>query len=340
MKRIIFLLICALFLTACGSAAGSGGVEGSGAGGGGGEAVDPPDTAAADEPELLRTEPLHVIATIFPQFDFIRQIAGERVELSMLISPGAESHGFEPTPRDMIAISQADLFIHVGGDKDEWVKPILESAGRSDMPTIALLDLVETIVVEHTADCDDYECDFPHHVLHHDEHVWTCPRNVIIIVEILAEALAEKDPANADFYRGNAAEFIAELRNLDMAFVDAVANGVRSTVIFGDRFPFRYFVDTYGLTHFSAFDGCCVDTQASPATIADLITRVEEEGIPVVFYIELSNRAIANTIAEATGARLLELHSAHNVSHADFNAGVTYLDLMWRNVAHLREALG
>ncbi|MCL2225318.1 MAG: metal ABC transporter substrate-binding protein [Defluviitaleaceae bacterium] len=285
------------------------------------------------------TDPLRVIATIFPQYDFVRRIGGGRVDLSLLISPGAESHGFEPTPRDMIEIGQADLLIHVGGHKDDWVAPILAAVGQEDMPTIALLDMVEAIVVEHTEDCDDDECDFPHHVEHYDEHVWTCPRNVIIIAEELANILAEKDPANAEFFRTNAAEFITELQELDRAFIEVVENGVRSTIVFGDRFPFLYFVNTYGLTHFSAFDGCCVDTQVSPATIASMITLVRDEEIPVVFHIELSNRAIANTIAEDTGAQLLEFHSAHNVTHADFNNGVTYLDLMWRNLENLRIAL-
>lgn len=295
---------------------------------------------APAEPEIPHlAEPLRVTATIFPQYDFVRRIAGGRVDLTLLISPGAESHGFEPTPRDMIGLGQADLLIHIGGHKDDWVESHLAAVGRSDMPTVALLDLVEAIVVQHTEDCDDEDCDFPHHVEHYDEHVWTCPRNAIIIVEELTSVLAGKDPANAAFFRENAAALISELRDLDRAFTEVVAAGVRNTVIFGDRFPVRYFVETYGLTHFAAFDGCCVDTHASPATIASLITRVRDENIPVVFYIELSNRAIANTIAAETGARLLEFHSVHNVSHADFNAGVTYVDLMRRNVEHLREAL-
>ena len=155
----------------------------------------------------------------------------------------------------------------------------------------------------------------------------------------LTETLAELDPDNADFFRGNAAAFVAELEELDRAFADVVANAARTTVIFGDRFPFRYLTDTYGLTPFAAFTGCSAETQASPATIAFLIETVREENIPTIFHIEFSNRLIANVIAEATGARLLEMHSLHNVSHADFNAGVTYIDLMRRNVETLREAL-
>jgi len=147
------------------------------------------------------------------------------------------------------------------------------------------------------------------------------------------------DPANAYYFRQNADTFIDQLRDLDRAFAEAVAGGVRTTVIFGDRFPFRYLMDTYGLTAYAAFDGCSAETQASPATIAFLINKIQDEGIPVVFYIEFSTRLIAEVIAEATGARLLEIHSVHNVSPADFAAGVTYIELMQRNVEVLREAL-
>ncbi|MCL2233114.1 MAG: metal ABC transporter substrate-binding protein, partial [Treponema sp.] len=331
---------------------------------------------------------LRVVATIFPQFDFVRHIAGERVALTMLLSPGAESHGFEPTPRDIITINNADLLIYVGGHGDVWVDPILASLGREDMRVVALLDLVDAVMQEHPhgghhehhghhhhhdhhghhdhnghdhhghAHHDhghhhthghhhhDHHGHAHHHTHHHhhhephyDEHVWTCPRNAIVIVRALTEALSELDPGNAYYFRANAAAFITELQALDRAFADVVANAARTTVVFGDRFPFRYLTDTYGLTYFAAFTGCSAETQASPATIALLIETVRQENIPVVFHIEFSNRFIANVIAEATGARLLELHSLHNVSHADFTAGVTYLDLMRRNVETLREAL-
>jgi len=160
-----------------------------------------------------------------------------------------------------------------------------------------------------------------------------------LIVQALTDILSEMDPDNANFFRENASNYIEQLQALDRAFAEVVAQGVRSTVIFGDRFPFRYLMDSYGLTFYAAFPGCSAETQASPATIAYLIQKVRDEHIPVVFYIEFSNRMIANVIADDTGARLLDLHSAHNVSPADFAAGVTYLDLMWRNVDHLGQAL-
>ena len=147
------------------------------------------------------------------------------------------------------------------------------------------------------------------------------------------------DPANESFFRENAASFIDELRALDEEFAQVVSEGVRRTVVFGDRFPFRYLTDTYGLTYFAAFTGCSTETQASPGTIAFLIEKVQNENIPVIFHIEFSNLLIANTIARETGARLVEMHSTHNVSHADFNAGVTYIDIMRRNIESLREGL-
>jgi len=147
------------------------------------------------------------------------------------------------------------------------------------------------------------------------------------------------DPDNADYFRANAVAYIEALDDLHHAFRQMVNDAARHTVVFGDRFPFRYLTAQYGLHHYAAFTGCSSETQANPATIAALIEKVQEENIPVVFTIEFSDRLIANVIAEATGARLLELHSVHNVSHEDFEAGVTYLELMNRNLEQLREAL-
>jgi len=327
MKRILALTIALLLLAGCGQVI----------------AENPADTQGAGN------QPLRVVTSIFPQFDFVRQIAGDRVELTMLLSPGMESHSFEPTPRDIITINNADLFIYVCSDAEEWVNPIITSLERDDMTTVALISMIEPIEADHDHDHDhnhnhDHDHDYGHdHDLDHhhnyDEHVWTSPRNAIIIVEQLTEILAQLDPDNADSFRANAAAYISALEELDSDFAEVVAGGVRNTLVFGDRFPFLYFTQAYGLSAYSALDGCGTQTQASPARIASLIDRLNEENIPVVFYIELSNHAIANVIAEETGVRMLELHSAHNVSHADFMAGVTFLDIMSRNLEHLREAL-
>jgi len=312
---------------------------------------------------------LRVVATSFPQFDFVRQIAGNRVDVTMLLSPGTESHSFEPTPRDMIAIYQADLFVYTCQNAENWVAPILNSLGREALHTLALIDLVTPIYAHHDHDHYDHEYhhshdhqhhdhnhsyDYQHHDHNHshdhehhdhnqhhlyDEHVWTSPRNAILIVQAIVNILSHLDPANEYYFRANAATYISELEALDTAFTQVVANGVRTTIIFGDRFPFIYMTEAYGLTAYAAFPGCSTETQASPATIAYLIEKVQHDNIPVIFTIELSVGHIANVIAEATGAEILELHSAHNVSHADFVAGITYLEIMRRNIEHLRRAL-
>ena len=285
---------------------------------------------------------INVTVTIFPAYDFVRQVAGDKVNLSMLLQPGAESHSFEPTARDMISISEADLFIHVGGVKDEWVAAVIASVPSENLRVVPLIDIAGELLALTQTECDD-DCDHDDDEEHpHDEfdvHVWTCPRQVIAIVENLTEILCEMDETNANFYRENAASFVAELRELDENFLDVVENAARNIVVFGDRFPFRYFVETYDLTAIAAFDKCCVDTSVAPGTVSSIITLVENRKIPVVFHIELSNKLVANIIEEATGAKLSELHSAHNISGADFNAGVTYLDLMRRNIENLREAL-
>jgi len=296
----------------------------------------------SQQPAGPEAEPLRVVATIFPQFDFVRQIAGDKVELSMMISPGAESHSFEPTPRDMVTLNNADLLIYLGGDSDTWVDTVLASLEREDMRTVALVELVEGIwqEVEHQEpSCCSTNDDHKPSESQLDEHVWTSPLNAALITAYLVEVLAELDPDNAPYFRANAAAYMIELEALHYDFSAVVAEGLRDIIIFGDRFPFRYLAHTYGLIYYAAFDGCCSNTQASPATVAYLIEKVQQENIPVVFHIEFSDKSIANVIAEATGAELLELHSLHNVSQEDFSAGVTYLELMRRNVEQLRKAL-
>jgi len=371
----------------------------------GGQAEEPIPTEAPADPVTLPAEieeevaRLNVIATTFPQYDFIRQIAGDRVDLRMLISPGAEAHAFEPTPSDMIAMLEADLFVYTGGHGETWIDTILDTLDNDTLTVVALMDFATYLLLadhdhdhdhshdhdhddhhdtedhDHSHDHDheteeydhshahddhhdteehdhshgddhDYDYDHDHshdHGHHHyhdyDEHIWTSPRNATGIVNSLAEVLAELDPDHADYFRANAAAYNEALMELDAAFREVVEQGVRSTVVFGDRFPFRYLMHDLGLTAHAAFPGCSAETTASPATIAALIETVRAEEIPVIFYIEFSSRLIAEVIAEDTGARLLELHSAHNVSYGDFTSGVTYLDLMWRNVEHLREAL-
>ncbi|MGN0313430.1 MAG: metal ABC transporter substrate-binding protein [Fusicatenibacter sp.] len=296
------------------------------------------------------------VATIFPQYDFLRQIGGEYLDLHMLLSPGAESHSFEPTPGDMITVSECDLFVYIGGDSDAWVDTILDSIDSSSMEIVTLMDCVDTVAEEtvegmeshgHSHDHEDSERDEAHdtdeheagHEVEQDEHVWTSPANAIRIVQKLCDALCRIDPDHAEEYQRNTDDYIAQLEILDDEFQNVIDHAARRTIICGDRFPFRYLADAYGLDYYAAFPGCSSESEASARTISFLIDKIEEEQIPVVFHTELSNEKMTDCICEATGAKKLLLHSCHNLSKDDFENGATYLGLMKQNVTALKEAL-
>jgi zinc transport system substrate-binding protein len=300
-------------------------------------------------------EKIIVTTTTFPSYDFVRQIAGNRVDLSMLLSPGAESHSFEPSPRDIIRIQNSAIFIHIGGEGDAWVDRILKSMNTKNKKILALMDTVD-VVAEEMVEGMEEEKEHGRYIARffafltgrskkatqeaeYDEHVWTSPRNAILIVQRITDLLCEADNANAGFFRQNAAAYTSALEKLDAAFNEVVSGAKRKTVVFGDRFPFRYFADAYGLEYFAAFPGCSTETEASAATVAFLINKIRNEQIPVVFHIELSNERMANTISAETGAKKLLLHACHNISKRDFDAGLGYLDIMRTNVENLRQAL-
>ncbi len=285
-----------------------------------------------------------VVTTIFPQYDFTRAIAGDKADISMLLLPGAETHSFEPTPQDVLKIQNCDVFIYVGGESDDWVDGILESMDTSKMKIITLMDCVEAVEEEIVEGMqDEEEAEEPaaggEEEPEYDEHVWTSPRNAKLIVQKISDALCEVDAADAEVYKANTTTYLGKLDKLDAAFKNVVDNAARKEIIFGDRFPFRYFADAYGLNYYAAFPGCATETEASPATVKFLIDKVKADKIPVVFHIEMSNEKMANTISEATGAKVLLLHACHNISQADFSAGKTYIELMTSNVDALKEAL-
>jgi zinc transport system substrate-binding protein len=284
-------------------------------------------------------ERVSVVATIFPPFDLARAIAAEMADVEMLLPPGSESHSFEPTPRDILKIQNCDVFIYVGGDSDEWINGMLESMDMSGKQVVTLMDCVETVEEEIVEGMEEEEEEEETGEPEYDEHVWTSPRNASLIADKIADALAAADPDNAGDYLANADSYKLELDALDEAFREVTDSASRRTFIFGDRFPFRYFADAYGLSYYAAFPGCSTETEPSAATIKFLIDKMNEERIPVVFHLELSNGKMAETIAEATGAAVRTLHAAHNISKDDFEAGLTYLDIQRANVEALREAL-
>lgn len=334
----------------------------SGCSGQNGTAVDKSAQGTAEE-----SGKISVVTTIFPPYDFVREIAGEQVELKMLLKPGEESHSYEPTPQDIIAIQESDVFIYTGGENDVWVEDILSSMPDSDCLTLKLVDCVDTVEEEHVegmkesaghthadpdseaqADGEDADEDHDHadeseeeaHSVHEiDEHVWTSPVNAALIVEQIKEVLIEADPSNRAAYEENAAAYEAELSELDREFREVTENAQGNLLIFGDRFPFRYFADEYGLDYYAAFPGCAGDTEPSAATMAFLIDKVKEENVPAVLKMELSNADIANAIAEATGTEVKVFYSCHNLSADDFENGETYLSMMQKNVETLKEVL-
>ena len=283
---------------------------------------------------------LSIVTTVFPAYDFARQIAGERAQVTLLVPPGAEAHSFEPTARDILRIQSCSLFFCNGGESEAWVEELLED---QDVETLVMLDCVDALEEETREgmqavleDEEEDEDEGPEY----DEHVWTSPVNAKRICEALCERLCELDPEGAEVYRSNLASYAAELDALDAAFCSVVEQGSTRTVVFADRFPVRYFVEEYGLSYYAAFPGCADDTEPAARTVAFLIDRVREEQLPAVFYIEFSNQKMADVICEDTGCRKLLFHSCHNVSAEELARGVSYLELMRGNVDALKEALG
>ena len=282
---------------------------------------------------------LSVVATIFAPYDFARAVAGDLAQVTMLLPPACESHSFEPTPRDIVRIRNCGVFIHVGGESDAWVERILSTMDTSHMRVVTLMDCVDAVeevfaqgmqAVPGEEGADDAEL---------DEHVWTSPKNAMLITQKIADAMCAADPRNAAAYRQNTDAYLAELDALDAEFREMAEQGARSTIVFGDRFPFRYFTDAYGLDYCAAFPGCAAETEAGARTVIFLVEKIKAEGIPVVFHAELTNANMARAIAKETGAEVRLLHACHNISRADYRAGRTYLDLMRDNAAALREAL-
>ena len=312
-------------------------------------------TAAGCGPKPLPDNgKLQVVCTLFPYYDFARQIGGDAVDVTLVVPAGRETHSFEPTPLDMIRISEADVFLYNGGESEQWVDDILDAAGENIPYPLAMMgqaalhdeEVVEGMQTarEHSghghdhgendgADHEDEEEDA------YDEHIWTSPVEAMTLCRAITEVLCQADPDHAEDFRGRLADYLVQLEALDQSFRDVVDSGQRRLLVFGDRFPLLYFCREYGLDYRAAFHGCAGDTEPSLATLKYLIDLVNEQHIPVVYTIELSSRKIAEAVAETTGAQVRTFHSCQTVSRADFDAGVTYLQLMEGNVDALREGL-
>lgn len=298
--------------------------------------------AAASAASAAPAKKLHIVCTNFPSYDFVRHIVKDHGEVTMLVKPGTAIHSFSPSPKDLKEIADSDLLVYTGGDSDEYVGKVLESVGKKPEAVFKMMDAVKLSEEEHpegmqpeeeSGDGDEEEGP------EMDEHVWTSPANAIVIVKKLSDSISKLDSDHAADYQKNADAYVKELTTLDNNFRDVIDHAARKEIIVGDRFPFLYFVKEYGLKYYGAFPGCSKDTEANPKTIAFLVDKVKADKIPVVFHIEMSNQQMSRSIADATGAKDVLLNSIHNVTQKDFDAGVTYVDLMNQNVKTLKEAL-
>jgi len=271
------------------------------------------------------------VCTSFPCYDFVRAVAGDGARIQMLIKPGAEVHSYEPTPADVLSIAACDLFVYIGGESDTWVEDILESFGNDAPRSLKLIDCVEPHEEIHDHDSV--------HGHAYDEHIWTSPRNAIKMVALVRDTLCALAPANADamIQRGN--DYIAQIEAIDAAFSSVVENAARNVMVFADRFPFIYFAEAYDLEWQAAFDSCSSESEPSARTMMELIARVAQENIPVVYTIELSSGKTAQTIAAETGAEICTFHSVQNVTEVDFAAGESYVSLMQKNILALEKGL-
>lgn len=310
--------------------------------------------------EKFEQKKYSVVSTSFPGYDFARAVTkNTNISTKMLVKPGAETHTYEPTPQDIIDIKNADMFVYVGGDSDDWVKKVLKDVDTKKTHVVKLVDLVSTVeeeIVEGMEDEDehDHEHDHDHSHSHEhdhdhdhkhdhdeeeegpeiDEHVWTSPKKAMEIVKKIAKVASEIDAAEETKINDNAEKYVAEIAQVDKDLHQAI-DGKISEIVVADRFPFRYFADEFGLKYAAAFSGCSEQTEASAKTISFLINKVKQDKIKKIYKIELSNGKIAETVSKDTGAEVLELHSAHNVTADDFSKGVTYVDLMKRNLLAL-----
>ena len=294
---------------------------------------------------------IRVVTTIFPIYDWVREIAGDtgNTEITLLLDSGVDLHSFQPSAQDILKVATCDLFIYVGGESDKWAEDALAEAVNPDMVVISLVEALgenakaEEIVEGMEAEEEEEEGEEGEEEEPEiDEHVWLSLRNAQVFTSAIADALAQKDSANADSYRANAEAYGAKLAALDAAYAEAVDSAAHKTLLFGDRFPFRYLTDDYGLAYYAAFAGCSAETEASFETVIFLAKKTDELQLPAVLTIEGKDHRIAETIISSTAdknRKLLTLNSMQGTTANDIEQGATYLKIMEDNLAVLKEAL-
>ena len=294
-----------------------------------------------------KTDKLNVVATTFSTYDFTRQIVGDKADITFLLGPGVDAHSYEPSAKDLVTIKNADVFIYIGGEMEQWVDKVFETdiINKDKTKMIQVTECIETIEEqevdgaeeEHHHHEEEGEEEYEHGAF--DEHIWTSPSNAIKMVKYLSEQFGKIDNNNKEFYEKNAENYIKQIENVRNKIQEIVANKKRDRLVFGDKMPMQYFLNEFGLTASAAFNGCSTEAEPGTKTITYLVNKVKEEQIPVVLYIELSTGKTAKSIANETGAKVMQIQTLHNISKDDFKNGETYVSLMSRNLPVLKEAL-
>ncbi len=278
------------------------------------------------------SDKLSVITTIYPAYDFARQVFGDNAEVTLLLKPGTESHTYDPSAKDIVKINDCDLFIYNGGESDQWVDAILD--GTDDINTLRMMDIVELHETQH----DDHS-DHEEHEEIYDEHIWTSPANAAKIVEAIGQQALALLPESTESISLATEDYIAQIHDLDLRFTELLSEEERCFV-FGDRFPLLYFFEQYDIEYESAFPGCGSNVEPSAQMVTHLLEKLSgEDVVPAVFCIELSSRLVADTLAEESGLPVAEFHTCHNITADDFENGETYTSLMERNYETLKNIL-
>ena len=306
-------------------------------------------STAESKTDTVTGEQLSIVCTIFPEYDWVKQLLGDHAshaEITYLLDSGVDLHSYQPTAMDMAKIAECDLFVYVGGESDEWVEDALAVAVNPDMQVINLIEVMGDAAKEEEVkegmEADEEEDSAEEEETEFDEHVWLSLKNAKTLCTEIADRLSILDSANKDDYKTNLYAYTAQLDKLDSDFQTLVDSASQKTLVFGDRFPFRYFVDDYGLDYFAAFVGCSAETEASFETIVFLAEKMDELGCGTIFTIENSDHKIAQTIIDNTKAKnqnIAELNSLQSVTKKQVSSGVTYLSLMQDNLAVLKSAL-
>lgn len=281
------------------------------------------------------TQKLEVITSLFPTYDFARQIGKDRINLSLLLPPGVEAHAFEPRPADILKLNHADIFVYTGKYMEPWVEKILQGIA----PKVVVVDASQRIELIEAHDDEEAHNNIDHEHSGKDPHIWLDLANAQQMVTTIARALVEKDPSNKEFYEGNAHEYNQKLADLDVRFKTMLATAKYKKLIYGGHFVFGYFAKRYGLTHSSPYQGFSPNAEPRPKSLAKLITILKQSGMNYIYHEELLDPKVARVIAEETGAKLELLHGAHNISKVEWQRGATFLELMEANFHKLKVGL-